>query len=341
MMTDTQPDDVRKKYLREEYISRINRVIDYIEKNIDEELCLETLARVANFSRFHFHRIFGAMVGETLNHFIQRIRVEKAAMQLVAHPKKSITDIAFDCGFSGSAAFSRAFRETFQMSPSQWRSKKYDQIQESKIRKAHGKDRQTPGKIRKDIDISLHYNYGENHQLIWRINMKNKKNMKQIQAQIQDKDMPDLHVAYVRHIGPYKGDEKLFENLFEKLMKWAGPRGLLRFPETKSISVYHDDPELTDEDKLRVSVCITVPEDTTVEGEVGKMTVPGGKFAVARFEINGDEYPDAWYTLMAGWLPESGYQPDDRLCYELYQNDPKEHPENKHILDICVPVKPL
>ena len=45
--------------------------------------------------------------------------------------------------------------------------------------------------------------------------------------------------------------------------------------------------------------------------------------------------------VFGGWLPESGYQPDDRLCYEIYQNDPKEHPEGIHIVDICVPVKPL
>ena len=44
---------------------------------------------------------------------------------------------------------------------------------------------------------------------------------------------------------------------------------------------------------------------------------------------------------MGGWMPESGYQPDDRLCYELNHNDPKEHPDHKHIVDICVPVKPL
>jgi len=88
--------------------------------------------------------------------------------------------------------------------------------------------------------------------------------------------------------------------------------------------VYHDDPEVTPEDKLRVDACITVPKDAPVDGEIGKMTVPGGKFAVAHFEISGDEYGEAWNALMGGWLPESGYQPDDRLCYELYLNNPKE-----------------
>ena len=108
-----------KKYLRNEYISRINRVIDYIEKNIDKDLSLEKLAKVANFSRFHFHRIFRVMTGETLNQFIQRIRVEKAASQLISNPKKSITEIAFDCGFSGSAPFARSFKEYLNMSASQ------------------------------------------------------------------------------------------------------------------------------------------------------------------------------------------------------------------------------
>ena len=161
------------------------------------------------------------------------------------------------------------------------------------------------------------------------------------QVKIEVKDMPDFQVAYVRHIGPYQGDSTLFQGLFEKLMKWAGPRGLLHFPETTMMCVYHDDPNITQEDKQRVSVCITVPEDTAVEGEVGKMVVPGGKFAVARFEIAADEYGEAWDMVMGGWLPESGYQPDDRLCYEIYQNDPKTHPENLHIVDICLPVQPL
>ena len=165
------------------------------------------------------------------------------------------------------------------------------------------------------------------------------KDMNQVQVEV--KDMPEFNVAYIRHIGPYAGDSDLFEEIFTRLMNWAGPRGLLRFPETKVIAVYHDDPKITDEDKLRLSACITVPEDTPVEGEVGKMAVPGGKFAVARFELSTDEFEEAWNMVYGGWLPESGYQPDDRLFYELYHNDCREHPEKKSIVNICVPVKPL
>ncbi len=343
MNTETAENTVRKKQLRAEYTSRINRVLDYIEKNIDHPLSLETLAKVADFSRFHFHRIFAALVGETLNQFIQRVRVEKAANLLVTKPKDSITDVAFDCGFSNSASFSRSFKEVFGMTPSRWRSEKdiLSLQQNSNICKTQGNISKSMGKIWKDVDFDLHYNRGENQNLTWRITMKNTEGLKKLDATIEVKELPKTPVAYIRHIGPYKGDQNLFEGLFGRLFKWAGARDLLSNPDMKVMSVYHDDPEITDEEKLRLSVCISVPQDTEVDGEVGKMTIAGGKYAVGRFEVAGDEYPHAWYTMMAGWMPESGYQPDDRLCFELFQNDPKEHPENKHIFDICVPVKPL
>ena len=158
---------------------------------------------------------------------------------------------------------------------------------------------------------------------------------------VEVKELPELNVAYIRHIGAYAGLAEVFEGLFGRLMQWAGPRGLLGDPETKIICVYHDDPGVTDEDKLRVSVCLTVPEGTAVDGEIGQMKVPGGNFAVGHFELATDEYAEAWNALMGGWLPQSGYQPDDRLCYEWYRNDPKQHPEGKCVVDICVPVRPL
>jgi AraC family transcriptional regulator len=329
-----QQDDTVRKQRRAEYMARINRVIDYIETNLDGDLSLSTLAGVAYFSPFHFHRIFRAFVGETLNQFIQRIRLERAATQLIHQTRKSITEIAFDCGFSGSATFARAFREGFGMSASQWRGGGHSDHR--KIRNTDRKDDQSLDKIRKEFEIVSYYIDRVTQNPIWRLRMKDTS-----QIQVEVKDMPELTVAYVRHIGPYKGDTELFGNLFGKLMKWAGPRGLLRFPETRVLAVYHDHPDITEEAKLRTSACITVPEDTQVEGEIGKMTIPGGKYALARFEIGSDEFEEAWNAVYAGWLPESGYQPDDRPCYEVYYNDHREHPEKKHVLDICVSVKPM
>jgi AraC family transcriptional regulator len=103
-----------------EYAQRINRVIDYLRANLDRQVKLQELAKVACFSEFHFHRIFGAVSGETLNDFTNRLRLEKAA-RLLRYSDHSLTDIALDCGFSSSATFSRAFRSGFDTSPSQFR----------------------------------------------------------------------------------------------------------------------------------------------------------------------------------------------------------------------------
>ncbi|WP_320041550.1 AraC family transcriptional regulator [uncultured Desulfobacter sp.] len=153
-MTDVI-EDKKDKSKRDEYISRINRVIDFIDTNIDKEFSLRTLAEVACFSQFHFHRIFKAMYGETLHQFIQRLRIEKAASQLIHWPEKSITEIAFGCGFSSSAAFARAFKAKFKMSASQWRSK--NDLQNSNIWK--------------DFHIASYYIDSVTNNLIWRIQL--------------------------------------------------------------------------------------------------------------------------------------------------------------------------
>src|SRR5690348_5439381 len=113
-----------------EYVQRINRVIDHLRGNLDRQVKLEELAKVACFSEFHFHRIFSAVSDETLNNFTNRIRLEKAA-RLVRYTDRSLTDIALDCGFSSSATFSRAFRASYDTSPSQFR--KNGEIKKSKI----------------------------------------------------------------------------------------------------------------------------------------------------------------------------------------------------------------
>jgi len=84
-----------------EYRSRINRVIDYIENNISNKFSLNELAKTAGFSMYHFHRIFSNQAGENIFQFIQRLRVERAAVTLQINRNKSITEIALEYGFTG------------------------------------------------------------------------------------------------------------------------------------------------------------------------------------------------------------------------------------------------
>jgi AraC family transcriptional regulator len=100
---------------------RMNRVFDYIERHLSDDLSLERLSAVAAFSRFHFHRLFRAWTGETLKDFVRRRRLEAAGMHLRFEPHDSITQVAQGVGFESPAAFTRAFRLHFGMTPSAWR----------------------------------------------------------------------------------------------------------------------------------------------------------------------------------------------------------------------------
>ncbi len=310
---------------RQEYVARINRVIDHVSTNLSGDLSLRALARVANFSPYHFHRVFRGMVGETVNGFIRRVRVETAAARLLSNPALSVTRIATDCGFSSPSSFAREFRARFGMSATQFRSRGPSW---SKTRQAQSKPGQPLGKQGKDVPDASAYT---------ECAVAGAPRRQAMKMTVEVKQMPELFVAYVRHIGPYNQIPKAIE----RLMRWAGPRGFVQFPQTLVLGVYHDDPDITDPSKLRSSACITVPKGTQVAGEIGTMTIPGGLFAVAHCEVDADEYGAAWDKLMGEWLPESGYQPDDRLCYEVYWNDPTTHPSRQHIVDICEPVRPL
>ena len=112
------------KHINKEYISRINRVIDFVERNIDEQINLGQLANVANFSPFHFHRIFSALMGETVNEFVKRKRVEKAASILVNNPEEPVSEVAFKCGYNSSSVFCRAFKDHFKTSAQKFREYK-------------------------------------------------------------------------------------------------------------------------------------------------------------------------------------------------------------------------
>jgi len=113
------------------YIERINKVIDYIEVNLDSKLLLAELAEVAMFSKYHFHRIFKTVTGENLNEFIKRMRMIKAYRFLQVDKTIEIKDLAIKVGYNSTANFSRDFKEFHGISPSQARQS--DKVLEERV----------------------------------------------------------------------------------------------------------------------------------------------------------------------------------------------------------------
>lgn len=316
-----------KRKLRQDYQARVNRAMDYIGAHLEQELKLEDLARVACFSPFHFHRIFAAMAGETLGDHIRRRRLETAAILLRDRPEEPVIEISLSCGFQSPAAFSRAFRERFGMSPSRWRQGGHRFWSNSgKALSKNGKAERKPGKA--PVLPSV-YNSS--------VNRTGTKQRRRWTMDITIRELPGYHVAYSRHIGPYGPS---VSKHWEAFRKWRRARGLVGTGSV-ALGISHDDPSITPPDKCRYDACVTVPADFKAESGVNITDIPGGRYAVRRFRGTDRQIGEAWNSIYRDWLPESGFQCDDRPCFERYTEEHQCHPDGTWECDICVPVRPL
>ena len=98
------------------YDARISRVIEYIYTNPSADLSLDCLADIAAMSRFHWHRVFSALTGESCAQIVRRVRMHRAAFWLV-QTDWPLAKIARGVGYSNTQSFTRAFREVFDATP--------------------------------------------------------------------------------------------------------------------------------------------------------------------------------------------------------------------------------
>jgi AraC family transcriptional regulator len=227
---------------RLEYEKRVNRVIDHIRDHLAEDLSLERLAQVAAFSPFHFHRVFRAITDETLFAFIQRLRLERAAVALTYRPDESVLAVALDHGFSSAATFARAFKAHFGMSAMEWRrggAKRW-----SKRSKANRNPGKAPRRGRRD----------------------------HARMNVTVTTLPPHRVAYMRHVGPYGALG--IPGLWERFTRWMDTRGLLGADSIK-LGIGHDDPEVTAPEKCRYDACVVIPESFQGDRWVNVTEAPG------------------------------------------------------------------
>jgi len=225
-----------------DYQERINRILVYIQEHLDEPILLEDLAKVACFSPFHIHRIFHSYTGETLHSYIQRIKLARAASTL-RNTQKSISVIALDAGYDTPAAFTRAFKQQYEQTPTECRK-----------RGIVGRD-PDPRYIRKET-------------------IMNQEDI--IMKPIKITTIEPIHVLFLRGSGPYFKTPTI---VWPKLEEYGRAKGIIT-KNTKRYGMSHDCPEVTPEEKLRYDACIGVDKTVKPDGEFGIQDIPGGKYAV-------------------------------------------------------------
>ena len=289
------------------YEQAVQRAIDHVARNLDGALDLETLAR-ACLSPFHFHRVFRGMVGETPMEFIRRLRMERAASRLADPRHAPITEIAFDAGYDTHEAFTRAFRASYSTSPSAFAGRAHPRIE---LAAPCGVHFTTGGAVPRFIP----------------------RDSGGRTMNVEIKEMPDLRVAAVRHVGPYNQ----IPMAFEQLNRIVEPSGLVT-PDTALLAVFHDDPETTPQDQLRSEAGITVPQDARLPAGLVEERLPAGTYACTVHVGPYEKLGDTWARFMGEWLPASGYRVGSAASFEIYRNTPMTAPKEQLITELYINV---
>ncbi len=281
-------------------------MIRAIAESLDAPADLAALADRAGFSRFHFHRIFTAMTGESVAGFQRRLRLEKAAHRLAAEGW-SVGEAALDAGFDSPEAFCRAFRAAFGVPPSRLTA------------------RRPLGPWLLPAPSSAHW---PDPASGWRLPAPQGEPM-----QVEIRNEPGFRLAAIRHIGPYHRIGEAFDRLFE----WAGRNG--RMVEAP-IAVYCDDPACVPEDQLRSYAGIVVePDFQNADPEIVVVDVPPQRCAVAIHRGPYEGLPASWAKFLGEWLPQSGEEVGDGVCYERYVNDCKGVPPEELVTEMVEPLR--
>lgn len=294
----------------EVYSRRINRVITYVNNHLDRSVSLQELAEESFFSAYHFHRIFVAVTGESVNNFTTRMRLEKAA-KLLKFSEDKIAAIAYQCGFSSPSTLSRAFKQYFGVSPSEY--KKKGEIENSKIRK--------------ELFPVDQYHCSMNEEEL-------KRNFPVI-----IKEFPERRIAYIRVTNSF--EDGVVIKAFDKLIKWAKEVGVYHSGEIFGMS--KDDPMITPKDKYNYDVCITLPEKFEVPADnyMDTKVLPRCHYATTTVSGDFNWAATAIHYLFNHWLINSAYEPEHQPGLEIFKDKENVCNWNHLDLDLCIPVKKM
>ncbi|MCP3141568.1 AraC family transcriptional regulator [Pyxidicoccus xibeiensis] len=152
-------------------------------------------------------------------------------------------------------------------------------------------------------------------------------------ADVQLRDCPAVHVAFMRHRGSYAD----VGHFWERMMAWAARQGLLGSAPVL-YGVCPDDPEVTEEALLRFDACVVVGDGFVADDAVGVTDIPAGTYAVGLHRGSYARLGETYLDVIGRWFPTSGYEPAPDAVIEHYLNDPAWTPEEALLTEVRVRV---
>ncbi|MGM7319072.1 AraC family transcriptional regulator [Idiomarina sp. ST10R2A5] len=285
------------------YQGRFEKVISHIEANLDADLDIDTLCKLAHLSKYHFHRQCSAFMGMSVIKLVRLLRLKRAAYQLAYRDHERVLDIALANGYESHEAFSRVFKKHFNQSPSEFRKAanwnpwhlKYEPIL----------------KLRKNI-----------------MNNGTKFN-------VDVKAFPETLIAVMEH----RGSPSLLGSSLQKFIEWRKLNHLSP-SKSKTFNLVYDDPNVTAPDDYRLDIGCSVDKPVAANdyGIVNKV-IPAGRCAVVRHIGSDDSIGVIVSFLYTQWLPKSEVEVRDFPIYFERVSFFPDVPENEMITDIYLPIE--
>ncbi len=287
------------------YHERMQRVLDYIDRHLEDDLALDVLSGVAAFSKFHFHRQFTATFGLSVHRYVQLARLKRASYRLAYREDERVTDIAMDAGYDAPDAFARAFRQRFGQSPSSFR-KSPDW---APWLAAFGPLENARSKLMQII-------YDHDDVII--------------------REVPPTPVAIMEH----RGDRETLGATIQRFIAWRKAAGLS--PETSpTFNVFRSERVPAVAADYSMDLCVGTDQPIDANDEQMKAgVIPGGRCAMLRVVHNTNNLEPAALYLYRDWLPASGEEARDFpiYCQRHFSFFPNV-PAHEVVVELFLPLK--
>ncbi|MES2725140.1 MAG: AraC family transcriptional regulator [Pseudomonadota bacterium] len=151
---------------------------------------------------------------------------------------------------------------------------------------------------------------------------------------VEVQDRPAMRIATVPHRGP----PQQIGQAFDRLMAWAGPKGVV-MPPAVGVAVYLDDMSVVPPADQRALAGLTVSPEVETDDTVTIHEVAAGRYAVLLYKGPYAQIGQGYEELFA-WLPTSGEEPANAPCVEVNLNDPRKTAPADLLTELCLPLKP-
>ncbi|WP_353777865.1 GyrI-like domain-containing protein [Winogradskyella sp. 3972H.M.0a.05] len=283
-------------------LERYKKLLSYIDENFKEDINIEKVEAICHYSYRNINRIFEAIHNETIGKYIKRLRLEKAA-QYLKYTYADVSDIAYDVGFEDRAAFSKAFKNKYKVSPSAFRNNN-EAIRET-LQQSMLPDDDTE---RETLQYEIEY-------------------------------LPDFEYLFLEYRGDYE-DEAAVNKAMESLATYGITKQLVS-KESIFMTEFLDDNEISDTLNFRYNLALILEQPLTFKPEGFFRTRSHKRQKYAKFMYKGtfEKGVEFYKSIYAFWILDVALELVDLPTLEFYPNHHENLPEDELITEIYIPVR--